>query len=59
MLRRRRHPGGRHRHGDERWRATRDQWVKVTGTFGPGGAEIPRIAATSVVEIAAPNDPYD
>ena len=36
-----------------------DQWVKVTGTFTPGGGEIPKLAATSVVEIPAPEDPYE
>jgi uncharacterized repeat protein (TIGR03943 family) len=36
-----------------------DGWVKVTGTFTPGGGDIPRIAATSVVEIPAPEDPYE
>ena len=38
----------------------RDQWVTVTGTFQPpGGDQFPRLAATSVVEIRAPNDPYE
>jgi uncharacterized repeat protein (TIGR03943 family) len=36
-----------------------DQWVVVTGTFQAGGGEIPRLAATSVVEIPAPEDPYE
>ena len=36
-----------------------DQWVTVTGTFRPGGREIPKLAATSIVEIAAPNEPYE
>jgi uncharacterized repeat protein (TIGR03943 family) len=36
-----------------------DQWVTVTGTFQRGGGELPRLAATSVVEIPAPNDPYE
>ncbi len=36
-----------------------DQWVTVTGKFQPGGDELPRLAATSVVEIPAPNDPYE
>jgi len=36
-----------------------DHWVTVTGTFEPGGREIPRLAATSIVEIAAPNEPYE
>jgi uncharacterized repeat protein (TIGR03943 family) len=38
---------------------TDDQWVTVTGTFQPGGGDIPRLAATSVVEIPAPDDPYE
>jgi uncharacterized repeat protein (TIGR03943 family) len=37
----------------------RDQWVRVTGTFERGGGEFPRLTATSVVEIPAPNDPYE
>jgi uncharacterized repeat protein (TIGR03943 family) len=36
-----------------------DQWVTVTGTFQKGGGEMPRLAATSVVEISAPDDPYE
>jgi uncharacterized repeat protein (TIGR03943 family) len=36
-----------------------DQWVTVTGTFQRGGGELPRLAATSVVEIDAPDDPYE
>jgi uncharacterized repeat protein (TIGR03943 family) len=36
-----------------------DQWVTVTGTFQPGGEELPKLAATSVVEIPAPEDPYE
>ncbi len=37
-----------------------DQWVRVTGTFQPGGVgEIPRLRATSVAEIPAPDDPYE
>jgi uncharacterized repeat protein (TIGR03943 family) len=38
---------------------TEDQWVTVTGTFERGGGELPRLAATSVAEIPAPNDPYE
>ena len=38
---------------------TDDQWVTVTGTFEPGGGELPRLAATSIVEIPAPDDPYE
>ena len=37
----------------------RDQWVTVTGAFQPGGEEIPMLAATSIVEIPAPGDPYE
>jgi uncharacterized repeat protein (TIGR03943 family) len=37
----------------------RDQWVVVTGTLLPGGAEIPRLAATSVLEVAPPGEPYE
>jgi uncharacterized repeat protein (TIGR03943 family) len=36
-----------------------DQWVTVTGTFKPGGEEFPELAATSVMEIPAPEDPYE
>ena len=36
-----------------------DQWVTVTGTFQRGGGEVPRLAATTVVEIPAPDDPYE
>jgi uncharacterized repeat protein (TIGR03943 family) len=36
-----------------------DQWVTVTGTYQPGGGELPRLAATSIVEIPAPEDPYE
>jgi uncharacterized repeat protein (TIGR03943 family) len=36
-----------------------DQWVTVTGTFEPGGGELPRLAATTVAEIPAPADPYE
>jgi uncharacterized repeat protein (TIGR03943 family) len=36
-----------------------DQWVVVTGTFERGGGDFPRLAATSVVEIPAPDDPYE
>lgn len=36
-----------------------DQWVTVTGTFRPGGDELPELAATSVIQIRPPNDPYE
>lgn len=36
-----------------------DEWVAVTGTFQRGGGDLPRLAATSVVEIPAPQDPYE
>jgi uncharacterized repeat protein (TIGR03943 family) len=38
--------------------APRDQWVVVTGKFQRGG-RLPELAATSVVEIPAPEDPYE
>ncbi|MFL5919110.1 MAG: TIGR03943 family putative permease subunit [Gaiellaceae bacterium] len=38
---------------------TDDQWVTVTGTFERGGGDLPRLAATSVVEIPAPEDPFE
>ena len=31
----------------------------VTGTFRPSGGEVPELAATSIVEIEAPNEPYE
>jgi uncharacterized repeat protein (TIGR03943 family) len=37
----------------------RDQWVRITGNFQPGGGEIPELAASNVVEIRAPEDPYE
>jgi uncharacterized repeat protein (TIGR03943 family) len=41
----------------------RDQWVVVTGTFRPSdgaeNGEIPDLAATSIVEIDPPEDPYE
>jgi uncharacterized repeat protein (TIGR03943 family) len=41
----------------------RDAWVTVTGSLRPGGedddGDIPVLAATSVVEIPAPDDPYE
>lgn len=36
-----------------------DQWVRVTGRFGSVDGNIPELVATSVVEIATPDDPYD
>jgi uncharacterized repeat protein (TIGR03943 family) len=36
-----------------------DQWVTVSGTYEPGGGDLPRIRATVVEEIDAPNDPYE
>jgi uncharacterized repeat protein (TIGR03943 family) len=38
---------------------SRDQWVTVTGSLRTGDTDVPELAATSVVEIAAPNDPYE
>jgi uncharacterized membrane protein YcgQ (UPF0703/DUF1980 family) len=37
----------------------RDEWVTVTGTFRRVSGGLPELAATSVVEIPAPNDPYE
>jgi uncharacterized repeat protein (TIGR03943 family) len=37
----------------------RDRWVTVSGTFSPGGVALPELAATSVVEIPVPDDPYE
>ncbi len=37
----------------------RDQWVTVTGTFQPGSGDTPWLAATTVDEIPAPEDPYE
>lgn len=36
-----------------------DQWVTVTGTFRPVAGDLPRLAATSVVDVSAPEDPYE
>jgi uncharacterized repeat protein (TIGR03943 family) len=37
-----------------------DQWVTVTGTFtGMDRDDVPELAATSIVEIPAPNEPYE
>jgi uncharacterized repeat protein (TIGR03943 family) len=37
----------------------RDRWVTVTGTFQPGGGELPVLAASNVVEVPPPRDPYE
>lgn len=37
----------------------RDQWVTVTGSFATVGNDLPALAATSVVEIPTPDDPYE
>jgi len=37
----------------------RDQWVVVTGSYSPGGGDVPVLAATSLQEITAPDDPYE
>jgi uncharacterized repeat protein (TIGR03943 family) len=36
-----------------------DQWVTVTGTFRRVDGQMPELAATSVVDIPAPNEPYE
>jgi hypothetical protein len=33
--------------------------VTVTGTFQPGGHELPELAAGNVVGVAPPDDPYE
>jgi len=38
---------------------TRDQWLTVTGTFKPGAGDDPVLSATSIQQIAAPEDPYE
>jgi uncharacterized repeat protein (TIGR03943 family) len=43
-------------HGDP---PPRDTWVTVTGSSRPGATEVPELAATSVVEIPEPDDPYE
>ena len=45
--------------GRLRGRSAADGWVTVTGVFQPGGEQIPRLAATTVLAIAPPNDPYE
>ena len=37
----------------------RDQWVSVTGTFARTDGDLPELTATSVIDIAAPEDPYE
>jgi uncharacterized membrane protein YcgQ (UPF0703/DUF1980 family) len=37
----------------------RDLWVTVSGRFQPGGSELPALAATTVVQVSAPDDPYE
>jgi uncharacterized repeat protein (TIGR03943 family) len=37
----------------------RDQWVTVVGEFRPGSGDLPQVSATSVAEIAPPDDPYE
>jgi uncharacterized repeat protein (TIGR03943 family) len=37
-----------------------DRWLVVTGTFRRGGSEaLPELTATSIVDIDAPQDPYE
>jgi uncharacterized repeat protein (TIGR03943 family) len=36
-----------------------DQWVTVTGTYRRSVDDMPTLAATTVAEIDAPNDPYE
>jgi uncharacterized repeat protein (TIGR03943 family) len=38
---------------------TRDEWVTVNGRFKNGSQETPELAATRVVHIATPEDPYE
>jgi uncharacterized repeat protein (TIGR03943 family) len=37
----------------------RDRWVSVTGVYRPGGGDLPELAAGNVVEVPAPDDPYE
>lgn len=37
----------------------RDAWVTVTGRFDEGGGGFPRLVATSIIPITAPDDPYE
>lgn len=38
---------------------SRDRWVTVTGTFHRTSGDVPEIAATSIVQIPEPDDPYE
>lgn len=38
---------------------TADKWVTVTGRFRAGGEEFPELAATSIVEVPEPDEPYE
>jgi uncharacterized repeat protein (TIGR03943 family) len=38
---------------------SRDQWVSVTGSFRSAEADVPVLAAKSVVQVEAPGDPYE
>lgn len=40
-------------------RPPRDQWITVTGTFGPAPDGVPELRATSLAEIKTPADPYE
>jgi len=46
-------------HGTSGEPPSRDQWVTVTGSYRPGGKDYAEIDATSVVQIPAPEDPYE
>jgi uncharacterized repeat protein (TIGR03943 family) len=37
----------------------RDQWVTVIGSYQPGDGELPQVAASNVVPIRPPKDPYE
>jgi uncharacterized repeat protein (TIGR03943 family) len=45
--------------GSSGTRPARDQWVTVTGTFGPAPDGVPERRATSLAEIKTPADPYE
>jgi uncharacterized repeat protein (TIGR03943 family) len=36
-----------------------DRWVTVTGLHSPSSGEVPELTAASIVEIRAPDDPYE